>query len=43
VLQNPRQAGLQKHARDGGVMHPQLLGDGADRPLLYAGAVGRRC
>lgn len=34
VLQNPRQAGLQQHPRDGGVMHPQMLGDGADRPLL---------
>jgi hypothetical protein len=34
VLQNPRQAGLQQHPRDGGVMHPQMLGDGAHRPLL---------
>lgn len=34
MRQNPRPAGLQKPPRDGGVMHPQVLGDGADRPLL---------
>jgi hypothetical protein len=27
-------ASLSHHTRHGGVMHPQLGGDGADRPLL---------
>src|SRR6476620_2851488 len=30
----PRQTGLRQHAADDAVMHVQLLGDGADQPLL---------
>jgi len=30
----PRQTGLRQHATDDAVMHVQLLGDGADQPLL---------